>query len=84
MYDKLVLPNGVRIVTQHMPGVRSASVGLLVGVGSRHEARAENGSAHFIEHMLFKGTATRTAGELALEMDAIGGQINACTTRENT
>lgn len=84
MYDKLVLPNGVRIVTQHMPGVRSASVGLWVGVGSRHEARAENGSAHFIEHMLFKGTATRTAGELALEMDAIGGQINACTTRENT
>ena len=84
MYDKLVLPNGVRIVTQHMPGVRSASIGLWVGVGSRHETRAENGSAHFIEHMLFKTTSNRTTRELALEMDAIGGQINACTTRENT
>ena len=84
MYEKLTLPNGVRIVSEHMPHVRSAAVGIWVGVGSRNEMAAENGSAHFIEHMLFKGTDRCTAGELAARMDGIGGQINAYTTREST
>lgn len=84
MYKKLTLPNGVRIVYEHIDYVRSVSAGIFVGVGSRYERPAENGAAHFIEHMLFKGTSSRTAAELAIEMDAIGGQVNAFTTREST
>ncbi len=84
MYEKLTLPNGVRIVYEHIDHVRSVSAGIFVGVGSRFERPAENGAAHYIEHMLFKGTDTRTASELAFEMDAVGGQINACTTRDST
>ena len=84
MYDKLVLPNGLRIVSEPMVNVRSAAVGIFVGVGSRDEKTEENGAAHFIEHMLFKGTERHTAQELASVMDSIGGQINAYTTRENT
>lgn len=84
MYEKLTLPNGVRIVYEHIDYVRSVSAGIFVGVGSRNEKPNENGAAHFIEHMLFKGTSSRTAAELAIEMDAIGGQVNAFTTRENT
>ena len=83
-YERLTLPNGVRILTEHVPGVRSASLGIWVGTGSRHEKAGENGAAHFIEHMLFKGTARRTAAQLAEEMDAVGGQINAFTTKECT
>ena len=83
-YEKLTLPNGVRILTEPVPGVRSASLGLWVGTGSRHEKAGENGAAHFIEHMLFKGTQGRTAGQLAEEMDAVGGQVNAFTTKECT
>ena len=83
-YGRLTLPNGVRILTERVPGVRSASLGIWVGTGSRHEAAWENGAAHFIEHMLFKGTARRTAAQLAEEMDAVGGQINAFTTKECT
>lgn len=67
-----------------MPGLRSVSVGLWVGVGSRKEHAAENGISHFMEHMLFKGTEKRTAAEIACEMDAIGGNLNAFTTREFT
>lgn len=67
-----------------MSGVRSAAVGIWVGVGSRYEKRGEEGSAHFIEHMLFKGTAHSTAAELAGRMDAIGGQVNAFTSRDST
>lgn len=84
MYEKITLPNGVRIVFEHASHVRSAAVGLWVGVGSRSEAASENGSAHFIEHMLFKGTEKYSASELAALMDGIGGQINAYTTREST
>ena len=84
MYDKITLPNGVRILTEQVPGVRSASLGIWVGTGSRHEKAAESGSAHFIEHMVFKGTERRSAAQLAEEMDAIGGQINAFTTKECT
>ena len=83
-YEKITLPNGVRILTEQVPGVRSACLGIWVGTGSRHEKPGEGGAAHFIEHMLFKGTATRTAAQLAEEMDAIGGQVNAFTTKECT
>ncbi len=83
-YDKLTLPNGVRILTEHVPGIRSAAIGVWVGAGSRQESPGEAGTAHFIEHMTFKGTARRTAAELAEEMDAVGGQMNAYTTKENT
>ncbi len=84
MYQKLTLPNGVRIVTDAMPAVRSCSVGVWVGVGSRYEKYGQAGAAHFIEHMLFKGTSRYTAAQLAEEMDNIGGQVNAYTTRDTT
>lgn len=84
MYEIMTLPNGLRIASEHMSAVRSAAVGIWVGVGSRMEKAAEAGSAHFIEHMLFKGTDTHSAAELAGRMDAIGGQCNAFTTRDST
>ncbi len=84
MVNQITLQNGVRILTQPMGGVRSASLGIWVGTGSRHESAAENGAAHFIEHMVFKGTHTRSAVDIAQEMDCIGGQVNAFTTKENT
>ena len=83
-HEKITLPNGVRVLTKRVPGVRSAALGIWVGTGSRHEGAGESGAAHFIEHMLFKGTARRTAGQLAEEMDAVGGQVNAFTTKECT
>ena len=84
MYRTITLPNGARILTEHIPGVRSAALGFFVGAGSRHERAEENGAAHFIEHMSFKGTSRRSAADLAMEMDAIGGQVNAYTTKEST
>ncbi len=84
MYERIVLPNGARVVCEHMDGVRSASLGIWVGAGSRYEKYSEAGSAHFIEHMLFKGTGQYTAAQLAERMDAVGGQMNAYTTRDNT
>lgn len=78
------LKNGFRIVTEQMPGLKSASVGLWVGVGGRHEAAAENGIAHFLEHMAFKGTPTRSALRIAEEIEDVGGYINAYTSREMT
>ena len=84
MYETIPLPNGVRILTERVPYVRSAALGIWVGTGSRHERSGANGAAHFIEHMLFKGTQHRTAEKLAGEMDAVGGQINAFTTKECT
>ncbi len=84
MVQEVKLPNGARLLTEDIPGVRSAALGFFVGVGSRHEAPGENGAAHFIEHMLFKGTHRRTAAQLAMDMDAIGGQVNAYTTKEFT
>ena len=83
-YDIETLPNGARIVTEAVPAVRSVSLGLWVATGSRHEKAGEGGAAHFIEHMVFKGTQRRSARELAQEMDAIGGQVNAYTTKEST
>ena len=76
--------NGVRIVSEHLPYVRSVSVGIWVNTGSRFELPEENGITHFIEHMLFKGTANRSAREIAEEFDRIGGEVNAFTTKEHT
>ena len=84
MYQQITLPNGARLLTEEVPGARSAALGFFVGVGSRHEAPRENGAAHFIEHMLFKGTQRRSTAQLARDMDAIGGQVNAYTTKEHT
>ena len=84
MHQEIILPNGARLLTEAVPGARSAALGFFVGVGSRHETPRENGAAHFIEHMLFKGTGRRTAAQLARDMDAIGGQVNAYTTKEHT
>lgn len=84
MVEQITLQNGVRILTEPMDAMRSASLGIWVGTGSRHESACENGAAHFIEHMVFKGTTSRTAIGIAQEMDAIGGQVNAFTTKEST
>ena len=84
MHQTITLPNGVRILTDKIPGVRTAALGIFVGTGSRHEKAGESGAAHFIEHMTFKGTARRTAQQLAMEMDELGGQVNAYTTKEST
>ena len=84
MYRKLVLDNGLRVVTERMPGLKSVSVGIWVNVGSRDEEAGEEGFSHFIEHMFFKGTATRSAARISHEIDALGGEMNAFTTRETT
>lgn len=84
MHEVLKLKNGVRVIYEKMPSMRSAAVGIFVGVGSRFESPGENGCAHFIEHMLFKRTQLHSAAELSCIMDGIGGQINAYTTREHT
>jgi len=78
------LPGGLRVVTEHVPGVHSASVGLWVGVGSRDEGASVAGAAHFLEHLLFKSTPTRTAVDIAQAVDAVGGELNAFTTKEHT
>ena len=78
------LPNGFRIVTEHMPGLKSASVGVWVTAGGRHERPEQNGIAHFLEHMAFKGTKTRTALQIAEAVEDVGGYINAYTSREMT
>ncbi|PQO24216.1 peptidase M16 [Rhodobacteraceae bacterium WD3A24] len=78
------LPNGFRVVTEHMPALESAAVGVWVTAGARHEAAEQNGVAHFLEHMAFKGTATRSALKIAEEIEDVGGYINAYTSREMT
>ncbi len=78
------LPNGLRIVSETMPGLASATVGLWVDAGARHESAQENGIAHFLEHMAFKGTARRSALQIAEAIEDVGGHINAYTSREMT
>jgi len=78
------LPGGLRVVTEHIPSVHSASVGVWVGVGSRDEGRTVAGAAHFLEHLLFKATPSRTAVQIAQAVDAVGGELNAFTSREHT
>ncbi len=84
MLEKLTLPNGLRILMEPMETVRTACFGVWVASGSKDETRENNGISHFIEHMAFKGTQNRTARQLAEDMDAIGGQMNAFTTKEYT
>ncbi|MGX9133712.1 M16 family metallopeptidase [Rummeliibacillus sp. JY-2-4R] len=84
MVTKHVCQNGVRILVEKLPYVRSVSMGIWVNVGSSNECTEENGITHFIEHMLFKGTYSRTAKEIAESFDRMGGQLNAFTSKENT
>jgi predicted Zn-dependent peptidase len=77
-----VLPNGVRVITEPMPAVRSIAAGFWIGTGSRCETPKTNGISHFIEHMLFKGTPTHSAEQIAREMDSIGGNLDAFTGRD--
>ena len=81
---RTVLPGGLRVITEHVPGVRSATVGLWVAVGSRDETPKVAGAAHYLEHLLFKGTTHRSAVRIAEEIDAVGGELNAFTAKEHT
>jgi predicted Zn-dependent peptidase len=83
-YKKTLLPNGIKIITEFIPHVQSFSLGFCFNVGSRDENRRNNGITHFIEHMLFKGTTTRTARKIAEEIEAYGGYLNAFTSKEHT
>ena len=81
---KTSLPNGLRVVTESMPAVRSVSLGVWLNAGSRHETDPEGGITHFIEHMVFKGTDRFSARELACEIDGLGGNLDAFTSKETT
>jgi predicted Zn-dependent peptidase len=82
--ERTELPGGLRVLTETMPGVLSATLGIWVGVGSRDETPAVAGASHFLEHLLFKGTTSRSALEIATAMDAVGGEMNAFTAKEHT
>ena len=84
MFNKTILPNGIRIITEALPHSKVVAVGVWIDVGSRDEHDLNSGSAHFVEHMLFKGTGKRSAREIARELDVLGGSANAFTSRENT
>ncbi|CAM2941024.1 pitrilysin family protein [Saccharomonospora xinjiangensis] len=81
---RTVLPGGLRVITESVPGVRSATLGLWVGIGSRDEQPTVAGAAHYLEHLLFKGTRRRDATRIAEEIDAVGGEMNAFTSKEHT
>ncbi len=83
-YEKTVLRNGIRVITEKIPYLKSVSIGIWVTIGSRDEEPHENGISHFIEHLLFKGTERRTAFDIAKEIDSVGGTLNAFTGREYT
>src|SRR5579863_1939216 len=80
--ERATLPNGIRVVTERMPHVRSVSVGIWIGTGSREEADHETGLSHFVEHMVFKGTKNRSAEQIARSVDSIGGGLDAFTSKE--
>ena len=84
MHNKTVLSNGIRVISEDIDHVRSISIGIWVKCGSRYEDHATNGAAHFIEHMLFKGTKNRSAFEIASAIDSVGGMMNAFTGKELT
>lgn len=84
LINKYTCKNGVRIVLEQIPTVRSVAIGVWIGTGSRNETEQNNGISHFLEHMFFKGTKTRTAKEIAEAFDSIGGQVNAFTSKEYT
>jgi predicted Zn-dependent peptidase len=81
---RTVLPGGIRVITEAMPTVRSVTLGVWVGVGSRDEDRESAGASHYLEHLLFKGTGRRSALEISASIEAVGGEINAFTTKEYT
>jgi len=83
-YQKSVLDNGIKVITEEIPYLKSVSIGVWVKTGSRDEQPHENGISHFIEHLLFKGTERRTAFDIAKEIDSVGGTLNAFTGREYT
>src|SRR6202521_864173 len=80
--ERTVLPKGLRVITERMPRVRSVSVGVWIGTGSREEAVHQSGISHFIEHMVFKGTKNRSAEQIARSVDSIGGGLDAFTSKE--
>ncbi len=84
MYKRYTLENGLRVVTEYIPFVKSVSIGVWIEAGSKHENTINNGISHFIEHMMFKGTDKRTAKDIAEIIDSVGGQINAFTSKECT
>src|SRR6476620_2692688 len=84
MIKKYTCQNGVRIVLENIPTVRSVAIGVWIGTGSRNETQENNGISHFLEHMFFKGTKTKSAREIAESFDSIGGQVNAFTSKEYT
>ena len=84
MYKKTTLASGLRVLTESMPSVRSASIGIWADVGSSLERREQRGISHLVEHMLFKGTERRNAREIAETMDGVGGSLNAFTDKEMT
>ncbi len=84
MYNKETLNSGLRVITEEIPYLRSASLGVWVASGSRYEAGGEEGISHFLEHLLFKGTKRRSAKEIAEAVDSVGGQLNAFTGKEYT
>src|SRR3981081_2247450 len=84
-YERVVLPNGVRVLVTDMPEARSASVAVYVGVGSPAQAQLNAGPSHFLEHMVFKGTANRpSASEISQQIEGVGGSVNASTDKEAT
>src|SRR5256885_3883686 len=81
---RTVLPGGLRVISEAVPGVRSVAFGVWVGVGSRDETPALAGASHYLEHLLFKGTRRRDALAIAAELEAVGGELNAFTAKEYT
>jgi predicted Zn-dependent peptidase len=84
LYKKTILDNGVRIVSETIPYVRSVSLGVWANVGSRDEESAYNGISHFLEHMVFKGTKSRSVLDIAQSLESLGGYLNAFTNKEQT
>src|SRR5713101_9233093 len=80
--ERTALPNGLRVVTERMQHVRSISVGIWIGTGSREESAEQSGISHFIEHMVFKGSKNRSAEQIARSVDSIGGGLDAFTSKE--
>jgi predicted Zn-dependent peptidase len=81
---RTTLPSGLRVITEQMAGARSASIGVWIGVGSRDESATTHGASHFLEHLLFKGTGERSALDISIALDAVGGEFNAFTAKEYT
>ena len=81
---RTILPGGLRVITEQMAGARSASIGVWVNVGSRDETPTLHGCSHFLEHLLFKGTRERSALDISVALDAVGGEFNAFTAKEYT